>query len=263
MLVAPAHAGLFKNNNRGKSMEDLYDDCVKSAERGYFTKALEVCNRVRNVYRDSPLSTLAEITIADIYFKRGDYEQARIAYEDFARLHPRHERLDYITFRTGFTIYKRAPAAAGRDQAPTRQAVNAWTGFESRFPESEHVPEVQRLRAKLRDRLARKEFHIANFYAKRGAWRATQYRLEGLLKRYSDTPTAIQAMSELGIAYHKWGMTRKAEEMRDRLNETHPDTKYAMRLSQALTKPAGEKPDEPTFVRPYRMPGGMGAMGGR
>ena len=82
MLAAPAHAGLFKNNNRGKSIEDLYDDCVRSAERGYFTKALEVCNRVRNVYRDSPLSTLAEITIADIYFKRGDYEQASTA--DFA-----------------------------------------------------------------------------------------------------------------------------------------------------------------------------------
>ena len=263
MLAAPAHAGLFKNNNRGKSIEDLYDDCVRSAERGYFTKALEVCNRVRNVYRDSPLSTLAEITIADIYFKRGDYEQARIAYEDFARLHPRHEKMHYITYRIGFTIYKRAPVAAGRDQGPTRQAVNAWTGFESRFPDSEHLEDVQRLLAKSRDRLARKELHIANFYARRGAWKATQNRLEGLLKRYSDTPTAIQAMSQLGMAYHNWGMTRRAEEMRDLLNEKHPDTKHAARLNQALTKPPGEKPDEPTFVRPYRMPGGMGAMGGR
>ena len=78
-----AQAGLFDKTSRTKSIDELYEDCTKNAERGYYTKALEVCNRVRNVYRDSPLSTLAELTIADIYYKRGDYEQARIAYEDF------------------------------------------------------------------------------------------------------------------------------------------------------------------------------------
>ena len=262
-LVAPAHAGLFSNNSRGKSMDELYEDCIQNAERGYHTKALEVCNRVRNVYRDSPLSTLAEVVIADIYFKRGDYEQARIAYEDFSRLHPRHEKMDYITYRIGLTIFKRAAGAAGRDQGPTRQAVNAWTGFDTRFPDSEYVPEVTRLLGKARDRLARKELHIANFYARREAWKASQKRLEGLLKRYADTPTAPEAMSNLGIAYHRWGMSSQAESMRDLLAEKHPESKFKARLDKALLKEPGKKPDEPIFVQPYRLSGGMGGMGKR
>jgi len=244
-------------------MDELYEDCVKNAERGYYTKALEVCNQVRNVYRDSPLSTLAEVTIADVYFKRGDYEQARIAYEDFARLHPKHERMDYVTYRMGLTIFKRAPGAAGRDQAPTRQAVNVWTGFNTRYPDSQHGSEVQGMLDKARDRLARKELHIAAFYARRGAWGATQGRLEGLLKRYPDTLTAPKAMSQLGAAYHRWGMTRQAAEMRDRLSQSHPTSKHRNRLEAALKKEAGQKPDEPAFVRPHRVPGGMAPPPGR
>jgi len=257
-----AQAGPFSNTSRGKSMDELYESCTKNAERGYFTKALEICNRVRNVYRDSPLSTLAELTIADIYYKRGDYEQARIAYEDFSRLHPRHEKMDYVSYRIGLTIYKRSPAAAGRDQTSTRQAVNAWTGFDSRYPDSSHVPDVKKYLVKARDRLARKELYIARFYAQRGAWGATQKRLEGLLKRYSNTPTAPIAMKELSSAYHRWGMTQKATDIRDLLVEQYPNSKQLNRLNKVLSSPAGEKPEEPTFVRPYRVPGGMAGMGG-
>jgi outer membrane protein assembly factor BamD len=244
-------------------MDELYEDCAKNATRGYYTKALEVCNRVRNVYRDSPLSTLAEITIADIYYKRGDYEQARIAYEDFSRLHPRHERMDYISYRIGLTIYKRSPSAAGRDQSSTRQAVNAWTGFDTRFPESPHVPEVSKYLNKSRDRLARKELHIAKFYAQRKAWKATQGRLEGLLQRYSDTSPAAEAMAELGKAYHKWGLTQKANDIRDLLAKDFPNSKHRNRLDKALASDPGEITEEPRFARPYRISGGLGSMGGR
>ena len=257
-----AQAGLFDKTSRTKSIDELYEDCTKNAERGYYTKALEVCNRVRNVYRDSPLSTLAELTIADIYYKRGDYEQARIAYEDFSRLHPRHEKMHYVSYRIGLTIYKRSPGAAGRDQTSTKQAVNAWTGFDARFPDSEHVPEVKKYLTKARDRLARKELYIARFYAQRDAWGATQKRLEGLLKRYSDTPTAPIAMMELASAYHRWGMTQRAAGIRDLLNEQYPNSKQVNRLEKVLANPAGEKPEEPAFVRPYRVPGGMAGMAG-
>ena len=71
--------------------------------------------------------------------------QARFAYEEFASYHPRHEALDYVTYRIGLSIYRDAPVFAGRDQTTTRGAVNVWTGFESRFPDSEYVDEVRTL----------------------------------------------------------------------------------------------------------------------
>ena len=63
--------------------------------------ALENFNRVRNYHRDDPISVKAQLAIADVHFKQRDFEQARFAYEEFATYHPRHENLDYVTFRIG------------------------------------------------------------------------------------------------------------------------------------------------------------------
>lgn len=251
-----AQAGLFSSKKEGKTAEQLYEDCSRNFQRGYYTKALEICNRVRNLFRDNPVSILAELSVADIYYKRGDFEQSRIAYEDFSRLHPRHQKMDYVSYRIGLSIYKRAPRLAGRDQTSTRQAVNAWAAFDSRFPNSEHLVEVDKLSMKARNRLAMKELHVAKFYAGRKAWGATQQRLEGLLMRYGNTPTAPRATAMLGIAYHQWGMSQQALAMKDRMEKDFPDSKYRSTLNKALSKPAGEKPEESIFVRPYRTPGG-------
>ena len=170
LLLAPSAWAkkIEKPERRDISADDRYDLCVRQMKRGSYTKALEHCQKVRNYYRDDPVSLDAELTIADIYFKRGDFEQSRMAYEDFTRLHPRSKKLDYVVWRTGQAIYRRSSKWAGRDQAPTRQAVNTWTGFDSRFPESLWKDEVAKLMGRARDRLANKELYIARFYARRG-----------------------------------------------------------------------------------------------
>ena len=126
----------------GVTASQRYDLCLKFYKRRLYTKALETCNRVRNFHRDDPVSVLAELAIADIYYQRGDREQARLAYEDFVRLHPRHKQVNYAIWRIGLCWWKTSPRWAGRDQTPTRQAVNVWTGYDARFPDAEYNDDV-------------------------------------------------------------------------------------------------------------------------
>lgn len=177
--------------------QDRYELGMKYLKRGYYTKALEQFNRVRNYSRDDPYAVKAELAIADLHYKKAEWDQARLAYEDFLRLHPRHEELDYVVFRVGMCLWKKAPSAAGRDQTWTRQAVDTWSTFETRFPTSDEAGDVQKRLQAGRNRLARKELLIARFYLQRKAWRASIGRLEGLLRDYPSYEEKDRALAML------------------------------------------------------------------
>lgn len=252
---APAHAADL-------SPQERYELGLKYMKRGYYTRALEEFNRVRNYHRDDPASVLAELAIADMYFKKGDFEQARLAYEDFARLHPRHKEMDYVVYKTGLSVYRRAPKFAGRDQTATQHAVNTWTGFQTRFPDSEHLSEVERLLGKARERLATKEWVIARFYARRDAWRSVKMRTTTLLKKFPDSRRVPDALALRGEALHAWGDVKEAEMMLAILQEDHPDASATVHLERILATEPGEPPDEQIFVRPYRVSSGIANMPG-
>ncbi len=238
--------------------DELVDLGLKQLKRGNYTKALSTLQKVRNYYRDDPASVRAQLAIADLHFKKRDYEQARFAYEEFRDLHPRHPDLDYVTWRIGLAVYKRASRFAGRDQAATRSAVSVWSAFEKRYPDSEHVEEVVRLRERGRNRLANKELYVARFYERRDAWRSVQLRAQGLVEDYPGTEAIPEGYALLGMALHATGRPEAARDVRARLVAEAPDSAELQRLDRALTKPPGEPPEETVFVRPYRTRGQAG-----
>lgn len=235
--------------------DELVDLANKQLKRGNYTKALETLQRVRNYYRDDPASIRAQLAIADLHFKKRDFEQARYAYEEFRDLHPRHPDLDYVTWRIGLSVYKRASKFAGRDQAATRSAVTVWSGFAQRYPESEHIDDVAKLYEKGRARLANKELYVARFYENRGAWTSVRGRAQGIVANYADTPALTEGYALLARALHATGAPEQAQDVRARLAEHAPDSKALEQLDSELAKPPGTPPEETIFVRPYRTRG--------
>ena len=176
-----------------QTAQEQYDLGQKFMDRGNYTKAVEYFNIVRNYYRDDPLAQMAELAIADVYYKKTEWDLARYSYDDFRRRYPRHEKVDYATYQIGMTLYKKAPKFAGRDQKWTAQAIKSWTGFEKQFPESEHLDGVLEKRTECTERLAKKELQIAEFYAKRGAWEASRRRSAGLLEDFPSSEYTVDA----------------------------------------------------------------------
>lgn len=194
------------------SAEDAYELGMRYLKRGYYVKALDQLNRVRTYYRDDPYALKAELAIADLHFKKAEWDAARLAYEDFMRAHPRYRELDYVLYRYGVTLFRKAPTTAAKDQTWTRQAVNAWTGFAARFPDSTHRASVETDLGKARERLARKELLVARFYDRREAHVAVSGRVEGLLKDYPASPDRREALALGGIAWAGMGELDRARE---------------------------------------------------
>jgi outer membrane protein assembly factor BamD len=235
----PAQAqGIQLNIGQGKTIggprkpltvEEQYELGMKYLKRGYYVKALEQFNRIRNYHRDDPYAVKAELAIADLYYKKSEWDQARLAYEDFLRLHPRHESADYVVYRLGMTSWKKSPKIASRDQTWTRQAVDTWARFEVRYAESEYIDEVNENLGAARDRLARKEYLIGTFYAEqRKAWPAVVGRMQELLRAYPDSKDAPMARAWLAIAHKELDQLDAAQQVASKVIED--DDSGAMRL---------------------------------
>ena len=220
------------------SAQDAYELGLRYLKSGSYTKALEQLNRVRTYYRDDPYALKAELAIADIHFKKNEWDLARSAYEDFRRAHPRYRELDFVVYRLGLTLYKKAPTIAARDQTWTRQAVDTWTRFGASFPESKWKEEVDRDLGKAQARLARKELIIARFYERREAWGAVIGRVEPLLKNWPASPDREEAMILLGTAYAWRGETDLAHMTQTRLQQEFPKGQGSAAIDRAMRQAA-------------------------
>jgi outer membrane protein assembly factor BamD len=265
--ISAKSAGGQRVVSSGRDAREIYQHGQLMIRRGAFEKAQSDFQELRNFHRDDPLSVRAQLALADIHFRRGELEEARYAYQEFAQYYPRHEAMDLVTWRIGQCIWKRAPKLAGRDQTPTLSAVRAWTGggslgggynwtgFEQRYPESEYREDVDRLLARARNRLAGRELFVADFYEGRRAWAAVSGRADEILRLYPGSRYDERAMSMLARSLHAIGSVQEALAVRERLAESYPDSRHLKAVDKALAEEPGRPPEEEIFVRPYRMPG--------
>jgi outer membrane protein assembly factor BamD len=167
---------------------------------------------LRNKFPYSKYAPLAELRIADSDFDQEKYVEAVDAYKNFIKDHPTNKDVDYAGFRIGLSHYKDIPSdifivppSYEKDQASIHDARTALQDFLATYPDSTHVAEAKDLLADVRDRLARHELYVAEFYEHHGRPRAAAWRYEGLAKDYPDTPLAAEAKKAAERLYAKLG----------------------------------------------------------
>lgn len=204
------------------TVQEQYDLGQKYLNRGYYTKALEQFNLIRNNYRDDPLARMAELAIADVYYKKAEWDLARYSYDDFLNHYPYHEKADYASFQVGMTFYKKSPRFAGRDQKWTMNAVQSWKNFDKKYPESEYQTEVQEKSTECLERLAKKELQIAVFYSKRKAWDAVRRRSAALITVYPNSQYVHEARVLLITSLAEQQQWSEAQMHWNLLQQTYP-----------------------------------------
>jgi outer membrane protein assembly factor BamD len=250
-------AGPITVKQTGREPREIYEHGQRMLKAGFYDKAIADYQELRNFHRDDPLSVRGELALAEIRFRKAEYAEARFAFEEFAQYHPRHDSLDYVTYMIGLCVWKEAPRIAGRDQSLTRQAVTRWSGFDTRFPESEYVDEVGKYMVRGVDRLAAKDLWVARFYAKRRAWAAVEGRSATIQAMFPDSRHAEEAVAMRAMALHATGRAEEARATRDELVARWPESGAIRRVDRALARPPGVPPEEVVFIRPYRVPAGL------
>jgi outer membrane protein assembly factor BamD len=226
-------------------------------EKNYF-EAIRYLEYVRNNFPYSQYSALAELAIADMSFDRDDWGTAATQYQDFVKSHPSHPRADYAAFRAGLARWEDKPSdfwllppASEKDQTTLRNALDALQRFVVSYPKSEYMPKARELIADTRERLAKHEEFVADFYWKRHAWKGAAGRLVGLADNFGDLnggKVRADSLWRASEAYRNLHDVASERKMLQRLVQEAPGSSQAReaqaRLSQLPQVPQPVKPGE-------------------
>lgn len=244
-----------KNVPEDMNDEQLYGAAVEGLQgkgRGFpwifggkdYDNILKLLKEIQLRYTYSPYATLAELRTADTYFDRGEYETAAIEYEEFLKRHPGHKEAAFATYRLGLSFYKEV-RSPDRDPTFTREALKWFTLFVEEYPGSPLVPDAEQRMQKCRDRLAKREIIIGNFYNKRKNYKAAANRYIVVVAEYPNSNKYEEALYLLGRAYAK---SERYELARDTLNllvQEYPDQKYSGKASSLLNDIEGKSAPPP------------------
>lgn len=227
-----------------ESPESLYERGLRQMKRGYYDEAILSFEQVRNHFPFNQYSVLAELRAADCLFEKASYVEAVDAYRQFARLHPRHSQIDYVVYRTAKAEFKLAPVVPQRDQTQARRGLERIADFEARFPGSEYLVEVQRLRGKTLLRLSRGGVQIGDFYWKQKAWKAAERRYRLAIEEFPDSPLVPRSSFRRGLCLWRMADAAPTDEERETLRAdaravlvrlaTGPDSAWKDRAARFL-----------------------------
>ncbi|MGZ3698774.1 MAG: outer membrane protein assembly factor BamD, partial [Bdellovibrionota bacterium] len=117
----------------------LYAEAEDEIKGDHYQVAIDKLRAIKNKYPYSKVAIEAQLRIADVYFLQESFAEAAAAYESFRDLHPKHEKVEYASFRAAQSYYKDIPGNVARDMTPATKALDAYNDFLRHFPNSQYT----------------------------------------------------------------------------------------------------------------------------
>ena len=216
---------------------DTPEEQFKAGER-YFKKenyddAIAQWKKVKESYQSQELSTQAEINIADAYFLNKDYIEAAAAYDDFRKLHPKHEKAGFALYRQGLSHYSQIKGI-DTDQTPVKNALQTLESYLTLYPGGEQTAEVKEKIALCKDKQLQYEIYVGRFYLRNENYPAAIARFEDALKAFPDASRRDEVLYYLGKSYMEAGQKPKAFEAYQRLVKEFPSSPYVTKVPRDM-----------------------------
>lgn len=182
-----------------------------------FDLAIQRYQNIRNKFIYSKYALLAELAIADCYFKQESFPEAQVSYQSFKDLHPKHPQIDYVTYQLALSQFNQLPSTTDRDLSLAMNAIQTFEETYTNYPSSVHAKDAQEKKQAVLKMLAEKEIYIADFYFKKQNYDAALKRYEGSLEKYSGLGFDAKALSRGAISAHRAGKNEKAQSLLNKL----------------------------------------------
>jgi outer membrane protein assembly factor BamD len=183
--------GKGSSSNIEKSAEQLAMEGMQELQKNDYEDAIKSFQQLKERYPYSKYAMLAELKLGDAYFFNKDYAEAAIAYEEFARLHPRNEVIPYVLYQIGMCHFL-SFTTTDRDQEETRLAMEAFQRLIQAYPQSEYAQKARQQFFECQKRIVAHEYDVGRVYFVMKEYQAARDRLAYINDRYPE------AVRELG-----------------------------------------------------------------
>lgn len=216
----------------------LYQDASVALESANFEKASEILEALDSRYPFGPHSDQVQLDLIYTYYKRNEMALALANIDKFIRLNPTHKDLDYVYYMRGLTnltvddqFFQNLFGVDrfNRDQSYSQRAFKDFKHILRYYSESEYAKDAQQRMIYIKDRVARYEVSIAEWYIKREAYIAAINRSKIVLNNYPDTHSVKDALEIMIQAYDELGLEAPKKNALAVLKLNYPDSRIVKR----------------------------------
>jgi outer membrane protein assembly factor BamD len=215
--------------------EQLYRQAKDAMSEGNFNKAIKLYETLEARFPYGRYAQQAILEGAYANYRVGETTTAIAACDRFIRTYPNHPNVDYAYYLKGLVYFREDQGIIGyvyeldlseREPKSMRESFLAFKELVAKFPDSKYVQDsLERMRY-LSNSLALYEVKVARYYHNRGAYVAAVNRAQTALVSYPRTPAEEDALDILIRSYDKLGLTQLAEDKRQILRLTFPNSQY-------------------------------------
>jgi len=217
------------NPYQGMTDQDLFLLGQTRFEEGKWNDAVRALDRMLVSFGTSDLAPQARLMLADAYFSKGDLLTARSEYQRFLDRFASHAQAPAAALGVCKSLAALSPDPE-RDQSYTNDAIGVCRNVVADYAGTDQAQEAARIAAEMRHKLAEKEFLNAEFYFRRKLYDSAIKYYEFVVQLYSETEYAPQSLKGIYLSNVAIGYDDLAEEARQRLLESYPDSPAAQEL---------------------------------
>ncbi len=198
----------------------LYNEAQTALQTGQWTTATEKLEALDSRYPFGAYSDQVQLDLIYAYYKSDDYALSLATISRFKRLNPTYKNMDWVIYMSGLnhTIQDSNFMQdffdldrSDRDPVPVRAAFRDFKELLQRYPNSVYAADAKQRLFALKNRLAKYDLAVADFYLRRKAWIAAIKRAQELQKTFPDTQAAKQSLSIQLKAYQALNLPEPIE----------------------------------------------------
>jgi outer membrane protein assembly factor BamD len=221
-----------KEESAGLTEKDFYERIQSSLNSKNWSVAISNLNLLESQFPFGKYAEQGQLELVYAQYKTGDYESSIASADRFVRLHPQHPNVDYAFYVKGLSQISQTGGffdsfmptdTSMRDIGEARLAFSTLTELLSRYPKSPYAADARKRLISLRNRLARAEIHVANYYFTRGAYLAAANRGRYVVENFQQSPAVPDGLAVMTQAYYMLDMKELADNSLQVLVSNYPD----------------------------------------
>jgi outer membrane protein assembly factor BamD len=171
--------------------EMKYTKAVEYFNKGDFMRASTLFDAIATYYKGTDRSETVLNYMAKSYMGQKDYFSASEYYKTYVKTYPKGKYVVESKYMIGYCYYLDSPDAR-LDQTATFNAIAALQEFIDVYPESDKVPQANKLLEEMTNKLAYKAYMNAKLYYNLGNYLGNNYEsavitAQNALKKYPST----------------------------------------------------------------------------
>ena len=155
-------------------------------DAGKYVKVTELLSQILPRYKATEEAEQLNWINSQATFRLMEYELAETYFMNFADLYPLSINAEEAQYMAAMCNYNLSPRAE-LDQSFTNKAVESFTIFISRYPNSKWLEECKTKKKEMQEKLVEKSYISARLYYDMGEYRAATVSLANSLKEYPET----------------------------------------------------------------------------